>query len=53
MFAKDDKFIAFDDAGNTKAVEVLRATDKKDNLKVKVTGDVEDDQIQVSDLRLL
>ncbi|MCP5115550.1 MAG: hypothetical protein GY953_32385 [bacterium] len=53
VVTSDSKFIKFDDAGNEKAVAALKATDKKDNLKVHVTGDVSGDNVKVTDLKLL
>ena len=53
VFTKDNKFIKFNDAGNTKAVTALEGTDKKDNLQVEVTGDVDGSEMSVSNLKLL
>ncbi len=45
---KDGTFHKFDDAGNKKAKAYLEATEKEKNLKVLVTGKVQDDgSIQV------
>ena len=52
VFTADNKFVTLDDAGNAKAVEALKATKKKDNLKVRVTGDVQGDTIKVASLKL-
>ena len=48
----DNKFLAFDDAGNAKALAALKASKKKDNLRVQVTGDVQGDSIKVANLKL-
>ena len=53
VVTSDNKFIMFDKAGNEKAVAALKATDKKDNLKVHVTGDVNGSNVKVSNLKLL
>lgn len=53
VVTQGNKFIKFDDAGNEKAVAALKAADKKDNLKVQVTGDVKGDSVSVSNLKLL
>lgn len=52
VFTSDNRFLTFDEAGNTKALAALQASAKKDNLKVTVKGDVKGDTIQVSDLKL-
>ena len=53
VFTADGKFIGLDDAGNAKAVAALKASKKKDDLKVRVTGDVQGDTIKVASLKLL
>jgi hypothetical protein len=52
VFTKDNRFLTFDEAGNTKALAALKASKKKDNLTVTVDGDVQGDTIKVSDLKL-
>lgn len=52
VFTADNKFISLDDAGNAKAVEALKATTKKDNLKVRITGDLQGDTVKVANLKL-
>jgi hypothetical protein len=53
VFTYDNKFLAFDSAGNRKAIAALKATKKEDDLKVEVTGKVEGDTIKVESLKLL
>ena len=53
IITKDHKFLKFDAAGNTKITEALKASDKKDHLRVDVTGDVKGDMLQVSSIKLL
>ena len=53
IITKDHKFLKFDSAGNTKITEALKASDKKDHLRVDVTGDVKGDTLQVSSIKLL
>lgn len=53
VFTANDRFLTFDEAGNAKALEALKATKKKDNLKVQVTGDVQGDTIKVASVKLL
>ncbi len=47
-----NKFLAFDAAGNQKALAVLRTSKKLDNLVVEVTGTVQGDTIKVATLKL-
>jgi hypothetical protein len=53
IITKDHKFLKFDAAGNTKITEALQASDKKDHLRVDVTGDVKGDTLEVSSIKLL
>lgn len=49
----DQKFYRFDDAGNKKAVELLKNIPDKDNLKVIISGDIDGDTIKVGRMSLL
>ena len=53
VITKDHKFLKFDAAGNAKITEALKASDKKDHLRVDVAGDVKGDTLQVSSIKLL
>jgi len=53
VITKDHKFLKFDAAGNAKITEALKASDKKDHLRVDVTGDVKGDTLEVSSIKLL
>jgi hypothetical protein len=53
ILTKDQKFLRFDAAGNAKVVEALKASGKKDHLRVNVDGDVKGDTLKVSSLTLL
>lgn len=53
VMTSDNKFIKFDAAGNEKTLAALKATDKKDNLKVKVVGDVSGDTMTVTSISIL
>jgi len=53
IITKDHKFLKFDAAGNAKITEALKASDKKDHLRVDVAGDVKGDTLQVSSIKLL
>ena len=50
LVLSDGKFVKFDEAGNSKAVAALKATDKEKDLKAKVTGKMEGDLIQVESI---
>jgi hypothetical protein len=43
--------LKFDASGNRKALAMLRASKKDDDLKVEVTGDVQGDTIKVASLK--
>jgi N-acetyl-beta-hexosaminidase len=49
----DGKFVKFDEAGNAKAVEALKATAKESDLKGKVTGKLDGDVIKVESIEIL
>ena len=53
IITKDQKFLKFDDQGNAKMKEALQASNKKDHLRVNVTGDVENDTLKVKAVNLL
>jgi hypothetical protein len=53
IITKDKQFLKFDTEGNTKIVEALKASDKKDHLRVDVSGDVQGDTLKVSSIKLL
>lgn len=48
----DGSFVAFDKAGNEKALAALKATKKADHLRVNVTGEMKDGVIAVESLAL-
>lgn len=53
VFTADGKFFTFDPAGNEKAQKALKASKKKDNVKVQVTGDQSGDSIKVTAIKIL
>jgi len=53
IVTKDRQFLKFDAAGNAKIVEALKASDKKDHLRVDVKGDIQGDTLKVTSVRLL
>jgi hypothetical protein len=48
----DGKFVKFDDAGNSKTVEALKASTKDKDLQAKVTGSLDGDTIKVESIEL-
>ena len=53
IITQDQKFLKFDAAGNAKIAEELKASSKKDHLRVNVNGDVQGDTIKVKSVTLL
>jgi len=53
IVTEDKQFLKFDADGNTKIVEALKASDKKDHLRVDVSGDVQGDTLKVTSIKLL
>jgi hypothetical protein len=49
----DGKFVKFDEAGNAKAVEALKASTKEKDLKGKVTGKLDGETIKVEKVEIL
>jgi hypothetical protein len=49
----DKKFLKFDADGNAKVLAALKASDKKDHLRVNVSGDVQGDTMKVTSVKLL
>lgn len=52
IVTKDQKFLKFDDAGNQKVLAELKSSDKKDHLRVNVTGEVQGDTLKVASVTL-
>ena len=53
IVTKDQQFIKFDIAGNAKIMDVLKASSKKDHLRVDVDGELHGDTLKVSSIKLL
>jgi hypothetical protein len=53
IVTSDQHFLKFNAAGNQKILDELKASSKKDHLRVNVTGDVEGDTLKVSSVSLL
>jgi len=49
----DHKFLKFDQSGNQKVSAELKASNKKDHLRVNVTGEVQGDTLKVSSVTLM
>jgi hypothetical protein len=52
VFTFDNKFLAFDEAGNRQALAAIKASKKLGNLEVEVTGEVKGDTIKVANLKM-
>lgn len=50
LITEDKKFYKLDDPGNDKVRQLLKDTPDKDNLKVVVTGDIQDGVIKVANI---
>jgi len=53
VFTADGKFITFDPAGNQKAQQALKASKKKHDVRVQVTGEQSGDSITVTAIKIL
>jgi hypothetical protein len=53
IVTSDKKIIKFDAEGNKQVEAALKASDKKDHLRVDVTGDVDGDTIKVTSVKLV
>ena len=50
---ESNKFLAFDAAGNQKALALIQSSKKEDDMRVEVAGEVDGDKIKVASLKLL
>lgn len=53
ILTHDKKFLKFDAEGNAEITEALKASDRKDHLRVDVSGDVQGDVLKVTSIKLL
>ena len=53
IVTKDKQFLKFDAEGNAKIADALKASDKKDHLRVDVSGDVQGYTLKVTSIKLL
>ena len=47
------KFLAFDPAGNQKALALIQSSKKDDDMRVEVAGEINGDKMKVTSLKLL
>lgn len=52
ILTSDGKFLKFDKSGDDESLKLLKATDKKDHLRVTVDGDEKDGTIAVKSIKL-
>lgn len=52
LVLSDGKFVKFDEAGNAKALAMLKSSSKEKDLKAKVSGDLDGDMVKVSSIEL-
>jgi hypothetical protein len=53
VVTSDKQFLKLDAQGNKEIVEALKSSEKKDHLRVDVTGDVKGDTLEVKSIKLL
>jgi hypothetical protein len=53
IVTQDKHYLKFDAVGNSMIVEALKTSDKKDHLRVDVSGDVQGDSLKVTSIKLL
>ena len=53
ILTADKQYLKFDEEGNAKILEELKASSKVDHLRVNVTGDVEGDTLKVASVELM
>lgn len=53
IITDDQKFFRFDDAGNKRALELLKNSSDRDNVKVVIAGDIDGRTIKVANMSLL
>jgi hypothetical protein len=53
IVTKDKQFLKLDAKGNAKVADAFKASDKKDHLRVDVSGDVQGDTLKVTSIKLL
>lgn len=52
IITSDNRYLRFDKAGNQQILSQLKSSDKKDHLRVNVSGDVQGDMLKVQSVTL-
>lgn len=52
IYTQDNRFITLDEAGNRKALALLKTVTKLSDIEVEVTGDLQGDSIKVQTIKL-
>lgn len=52
IITSDNRYLRFDKAGNQQILSQLKSLDKKDHLRVNVSGDVQGDMLKVQSVTL-
>lgn len=53
IYTTGNKFLKFDEAGNRKAIALIKASKKLDDFEVEIVGEVNGDTVKVVNLKLL
>jgi hypothetical protein len=52
IYTRDNKFYNFDEAGNRKALALVRASKREDDFEIQVAGQIQGDTIKVESIKL-
>ncbi len=52
ILTKDGQYLKLDENGNKEAMKLLEASDKKDHIRVNVSGELKGDTIQVKSVKM-
>lgn len=53
IYTNDNKFLKFDEAGNRKALALIKESRKLDDFEIEVLGEVKGDTVKVINIKLL
>jgi hypothetical protein len=53
IYTSDNKYLKFDEAGNRKALALIKTSKKLDDFEIEVVGEVKGDTIKVVNLKLI
>jgi hypothetical protein len=53
IYTNDNKFLKFDEAGNRKALALIRESKKLDDFEIELLGEVKGDTVRVVNIKLL